>query len=74
MSIIQLKTYSFPEYANHYYGDDVQTYWFEREGNEYRIMQRPHYFAERCIARVIALNVEDAKRQLFAFCERGETA
>jgi hypothetical protein len=73
-NVIRLRTWNFPDYAKDYYGSDVQKYWFERQGDEYRIMQERHWLGLRCAAKVYASNVTDAKRQLFAFCEPGQVA
>jgi hypothetical protein len=62
-----LSTFNFPLYVSKYYGGDVQTFWFMKKGNEYFIIQRPHYLRKRIAAKVFADNVKEAKRKIFYF-------
>lgn len=62
-----LEKWHWPEYAQQYFGGDVQEWAFRKTGEmSYDVWQRPHWGNPRVIARCIARDAKEAKR---AFCD-----
>ena len=62
-----LSKWKFPQYAQEYYGGDVQTWQFQKPAHmEYQIKQYTHWLGPRIIARCIASSAVEARR---IFCD-----